>query len=142
MEWSQEPVGEPHLASSGPFSAWLHPAASTIQPTSPASPSLPGEKMARSRADAGIVRQAPRIQEGTECISQHTRLPRKFCESLYLSVDRDAVARFEKLLPVHAGPRFARGDPRAEDIGVCNGHRFGKRTNPFRSSGAFLGGGS
>ncbi|MCH8194134.1 MAG: hypothetical protein IIA65_08965 [Planctomycetes bacterium] len=39
----QEPVGEFDLASSGLFSAWLHPAASTIKPTSPASPSLPGE---------------------------------------------------------------------------------------------------
>jgi len=32
------------LASSGLFSAWLHPAASTIKPTLPASPSLPDEK--------------------------------------------------------------------------------------------------
>jgi hypothetical protein len=32
------------LASSGLFSACLHPAVSTIQPTSPASPSLAGEK--------------------------------------------------------------------------------------------------
>ncbi len=55
-----EPVGEFDLASSGPFSAWLHPAASTIEPTSPASPSLPGEKIARSRADDGILRQSPR----------------------------------------------------------------------------------
>jgi hypothetical protein len=45
---------------SGPFTAWLHPAVSTIKPTSPASPSLPGEKIARSRADDGIFRQAPR----------------------------------------------------------------------------------
>ena len=34
----------PDLASSGPFSACLHPAVSTIKPTSPASPSLSGEK--------------------------------------------------------------------------------------------------
>jgi hypothetical protein len=32
------------LASSGLFSAWLHPAPSSIKPISPASPSLPGEK--------------------------------------------------------------------------------------------------
>ncbi len=51
-------VGKLGLASSGPFSAWLHPAASTIQPTSPASPSLPGEKMARSRADEQVFRQS------------------------------------------------------------------------------------
>ena len=44
-------VGKPDLASSGPFSTWLHPAVSTIEPTSPASPSLPGGKIARSRAD-------------------------------------------------------------------------------------------
>jgi hypothetical protein len=37
-------VGKLDLASSGLFSAWLHPAASTIKPISPASPSLPGEK--------------------------------------------------------------------------------------------------
>ena len=55
-----EPVGELDLASTGPFSGWLHPAASTIKPTSPASPSLPAEKMARSRADDGILRQTPR----------------------------------------------------------------------------------
>jgi len=54
-----EPVGELDLVSSGPFSAWLHPAVSTIKPTSPASPSLPDEKIARSRADDGILRQAP-----------------------------------------------------------------------------------
>ena len=46
-----EPVGEFDRASSGPFSAWLHPAASTIEQTSPASPPLPGEKIARSRAE-------------------------------------------------------------------------------------------
>ena len=33
-----------YLASSGLFYAWLLPATSTIKPTSPASPSLPGEK--------------------------------------------------------------------------------------------------
>ena len=52
-------VGKLGLASTCPSSAWLHPAASTIEKTSPASPSLPGEKMARSRADDGILRQAP-----------------------------------------------------------------------------------
>jgi len=51
-------VGKPDLASSGPFSTWLHPAASTIKQTSPASPSLPGEKIARSRADDGLFRQS------------------------------------------------------------------------------------
>ncbi len=51
-------VGKLDLASSGPFSAWLHPAASTIEPTSPASPSLPDEKKARSRADDGVFRQS------------------------------------------------------------------------------------
>ena len=51
-------VGKPHLASSGPFSAWLRPAASTIKPTSPASPSLPGGKIARSRANDGVFRQS------------------------------------------------------------------------------------
>ena len=50
-------VGKLDLASSGPFSAWPHPAASTIEQTSPASPSLPGEKMARSRADDRVFRQ-------------------------------------------------------------------------------------
>ena len=45
-------------SSSGPFSAWLHPAVSTIKPTSPASPSLPGEKTARSRADDGVFRKS------------------------------------------------------------------------------------
>ena len=62
-----EPVGEFDLASTGPFSAWLHPAASTIEPTSPASPSLPGEKIARSRADDGILRQAPRTGNCAPC---------------------------------------------------------------------------
>ncbi len=33
-------VGKPDLASSGPFSTWLHPAVSTIKPTSPASAAL------------------------------------------------------------------------------------------------------
>ena len=51
-------VGKLDLASSGPFSAWPHPAASTIEQTSPASPSLPGEKIARSRADDGVFRQS------------------------------------------------------------------------------------
>ncbi len=51
-------VGKPDLASSGPFSACLHPAASTIKQTSPASPSLSGEKIARSRADDGVFRQS------------------------------------------------------------------------------------
>ena len=51
-------VGKLDLASSGPFSAWPHPAASTIEQTSPASPSLPGEKTARSRADDGVFRQS------------------------------------------------------------------------------------
>jgi len=51
-------VGKPDLASSGPFSARLHPAVSTIEPTSPASPTLPGEKIARSRADDGVFRQS------------------------------------------------------------------------------------
>jgi hypothetical protein len=37
-------VGKLDLASSGLFSACLNPAASTIKQTSPASPSLPGEK--------------------------------------------------------------------------------------------------
>ncbi len=49
---------KPDLASSGPFSTWLLPAVSTIEPTSPASPSLPGEKSARSRADDGVFRQS------------------------------------------------------------------------------------
>jgi outer membrane protein len=51
-------VGKPDLASSGPLSVWLHPAASTIKPTSPASPSLPGEKMAHSWADDGVSPQS------------------------------------------------------------------------------------
>ena len=51
-------VGKLALASSGPFSVWLHPAPSTIKPISPASPSLPGEKTARSRADGGLFRQS------------------------------------------------------------------------------------
>jgi len=51
-------VGKPDLASSGPFSAWRHPAASAIEPTSPASPSLPGEKIAHSRAHNGVFRQS------------------------------------------------------------------------------------
>jgi len=70
-------VGKVALASSGPllwlFSlltqqlsdkgnrscpAWLHPAPSTIRPISPASPSLPGEKIARSRAGGGLFRQS------------------------------------------------------------------------------------
>ena len=51
-------VGKLDLASSGPFSAWPHPAASTIEQTSPASPSLPGEKIARSRANDGVFRQS------------------------------------------------------------------------------------
>jgi len=51
-------VGKPDLASSGPFPAWLHPPVSTIKPTSPASPSLPSEKTARSRADDGVSRQS------------------------------------------------------------------------------------
>ena len=51
-------VGKPDLASSGHFSIWLHPAVSTIKPTSPASPSLPGERIARSRADDGVFRQS------------------------------------------------------------------------------------
>jgi len=51
-------VGKPDLASSGPFSTWLHPAVSTIEQTSPASPSLPGEKTARSRADDGVFRRS------------------------------------------------------------------------------------
>jgi hypothetical protein len=42
--YSQEPVGEHDLASSGLFSASLHPAVSTIETTTPASPSLSGEK--------------------------------------------------------------------------------------------------
>jgi hypothetical protein len=37
-------VSKLDLASSGLFFAWLHPAASTMKPTSPASPSLPDEK--------------------------------------------------------------------------------------------------
>jgi hypothetical protein len=57
-----EPVGEFDLVSNGPFSAWLHPAVSTIKPTSPASPSLPDEKIARSRANDGILRQVPRLR--------------------------------------------------------------------------------
>ncbi|MCH8217545.1 MAG: hypothetical protein IH892_12345, partial [Planctomycetes bacterium] len=51
-------VGKPDLASSGPSSAWPHPAPSTIEQTSPASPSLPGEKIARSRANDGVFRQS------------------------------------------------------------------------------------
>jgi hypothetical protein len=51
-------VGKVALASSGSFSAWLHPAPSTIKPISPASPSLPAEKTARSRADGGLFRQS------------------------------------------------------------------------------------
>ena len=51
-------VEKPDLASSGPFSTGLHPAVSTMEPTSPASPSLPGEIIARSRADAGVSRQS------------------------------------------------------------------------------------
>ena len=51
-------VGKLDLASSGPFPAWPHPAASTIGQTSPASPSLPDEKIARSRADDGVFRQS------------------------------------------------------------------------------------
>jgi len=59
-------VGNLDLASSGPFLAWLHPAASTIKPTSPASSSprwrsgqaLPDEKTTRSRADVGVFRQS------------------------------------------------------------------------------------
>ena len=51
-------AGKVALASSGPFSTWLHPAPSTIKPISPASPSLPGEKIARSRADGGLSRQS------------------------------------------------------------------------------------
>ncbi len=35
-----------------------HPAVSTIKPTSPASPSLPVGKIARSRADDGVFRQS------------------------------------------------------------------------------------
>jgi enediyne biosynthesis protein E4 len=60
--WGRKPmlgtVGKPDLASSGPFSACLHPAVSTIKQTSPASPSLSGEKTARSRADDGVFRQS------------------------------------------------------------------------------------
>jgi len=41
----EEPVEKFALASSGPFSAWRHPAASTIKLISPASPSLPDEKL-------------------------------------------------------------------------------------------------
>ncbi|MCH7917673.1 MAG: hypothetical protein IIC50_06770 [Planctomycetes bacterium] len=51
-------VGKLDLASSGPFPAWPHPVASTIGQTSPASPSLPDEKIARSRADDGVFRQS------------------------------------------------------------------------------------
>jgi len=51
-------VGEPDLASSGSLSASLRPAVSTIEQASPASPSLPGETTARSRADDGILRQS------------------------------------------------------------------------------------
>jgi len=51
-------VGKVALASSSPFSAWLHPAPSTIKSISPASPSLPGEKIARSRADRGLFRKS------------------------------------------------------------------------------------
>jgi len=54
-------VGKPDLASSGPFPAWLHlrrRRTSTIEPTSPASPSLPGERTARFRADDGVFRQS------------------------------------------------------------------------------------
>jgi len=54
-------VGKLGLASSGSFSAWLHSAASTIEPTSPASPSLSDKKMAHSQADDGILRQATRV---------------------------------------------------------------------------------
>ena len=62
-----EPVREFDLASTGPFSTWLHPAASTIKQTSPASPSLSGEKIARSRADVGILRQVPRMGNCAPC---------------------------------------------------------------------------
>ena len=55
-------VGKLDLASSGPFSARPHPAASTIEQTSPASPSLPDEKTARSRADDGVFRQSLVLQ--------------------------------------------------------------------------------
>ena len=51
-------VGKPDLASSGPFSTWPHPAVSTMKQTSPAPPSLPGEKTVRSRADDGVSRQS------------------------------------------------------------------------------------
>jgi hypothetical protein len=51
-------VGKVALASSGPFSAWRHPAPSTIKPISPASQSLPDENIARSRADGGLFRQS------------------------------------------------------------------------------------
>jgi MauM/NapG family ferredoxin protein len=47
------------LASSGLFSAWLRPAPSTIKSISPASPSLPGERIAHSRADGGLLRKSP-----------------------------------------------------------------------------------
>ena len=70
-----EPVGEFDLASTGAFSAWLHPAASTIEPTSPASPSLPGEKIARSRADDGILRQAPRTGNCAPCARRTSYIP-------------------------------------------------------------------
>jgi hypothetical protein len=53
------------------LSAWLHPAVSTIKQTSPASPSLPGEKIARSRADDGILRQAPRFFSKSGEKTQH-----------------------------------------------------------------------
>ncbi len=53
-------VRKPDLASSGPFSTWLHPAASTIESTSPASPSLLSKKIARSRADDEIFRRSLR----------------------------------------------------------------------------------
>ena len=51
-------VGKPDLASSGPFSACLHPAVSTMKRTLPASPSLSGEKNTRSRADDGVFRKS------------------------------------------------------------------------------------
>ena len=50
-------VGKPDLASSGPFFPGCT-LVSTIEQTSPASPSLPGEKIARSRADDGVFRQS------------------------------------------------------------------------------------
>ncbi len=63
------------LASSGPFSACQHPAASTIKKISPASPSLADEKIAHSRADDGASRQSPGCELDMQETPAHMATP-------------------------------------------------------------------